>query len=69
MEIVRQIPAKHDVEVGGWVNQVVGKKLSAVENGISLFVFGEKLGIGRGSEQVFAVNSVAVFGEVANIGR
>jgi hypothetical protein len=51
------------------INQVVGEKFSAVENDISLLVFAEKLGIGRSREQIFTVDSVAVFGEVADIGR
>ena len=59
IQIVRQIPAQNDVEVGGGIDQVVGEKFAAVENRIALLVFGEKFGIGRGSEQIFAVDSVA----------
>ena len=69
IEIVGQIPAQHHVKVSRRVNQVVGKKFSAVKNCGSLLVLGQQFRIGGGREQIFAVDSVAVFSEVANVGR
>ena len=69
IEIVRQIPAQHEIKVSRRVDQVIGEKLSAVQSDNSMLVFGKKLGIGGSGEQIFAVDSVAVFGEVANVSR
>jgi len=69
IEVVRQIPAEDDVKLGGGIDQIIGEKLAAVENVVALFVFREKLGIGRSRQQIFAVNFVAALSEVADVGR
>ena len=69
VEVIRQIPAQYDVEVRRRVDQVFGEKFAGIEASISLLIFREKFRIGGGSEQVFAVDSVAAFGEVADVDR
>ena len=48
--VVGEIPAQNDIELGGRVNEVVGKKSPAIQNGLSLFVLSDQSGIGRGLE-------------------
>ncbi len=56
IEIVGQVPAQDNVEASGRIDQVIGEKLAAIENNVSLLVLAEKFGISRGGEQVFAVD-------------
>ena len=67
VEIIRKIPAEHDIEVGRRVDEIVGKKFAAIENNVSLFVLGDEAGLGRGDQQVFAIDAMAALSEVADI--
>ncbi len=54
--------------MSGRIDQVIGEKLAAVESSNPFLVCNKKFGIGGGGEQVFTVDSVAVFSEVADVG-
>ena len=69
MQIIRKVPAQHHIEMRRGIYQVIDQKLPAVEHYTSLLVFGHKRGFGRGDQQIFAVYSVAAFGEVTDIRR
>ena len=68
VEVIRQIPAQHDIETRGGIQQVIGEKLPAVEDDVALFVFGDEVRLGGCDEQIFAVNFVTAFGEEADVG-
>ena len=67
IEIVGQVPAEDHVEVGGGIDQVVGKKLPAVEHNGALLILGDEMGLGGGSQQIFAVNLMPALGKVADV--
>ena len=46
IEIIRQVPTQHHIEVRGGVDQVVGQKLPAVQSGNPFLVLDKKFRIG-----------------------
>ena len=51
----------------GGINQVVGQKSPAVEDGISLLVFRGQIRLGRRHQKIFTVNFVTAFGEEPDV--
>lgn len=69
IQIVRQIPAKHDIKMRCGILQIVPEKSPAVENVVPLLVLCRQVRFGGGDQQVFAINFVAALCEEADIAR
>src|SRR5581483_11836551 len=63
------VPSQHSVERLRGVSEVLGQESLFVENFVVVLVPVHKRGITGGEQHVFAVNFVAQFGKVADVGR
>jgi hypothetical protein len=69
VQIVGQVPAQNDIEMGGGILKIVGEEFAAVEDDLAFLIFGDQRRIGRCDQEIFAIDLVSAFGEEADISR
>jgi len=68
IHVVREVPAEHDIKLSVGKVKVFVEEFFAVEDFVALLVFRDQFWVGRGFQQIFAIDFVSSLGKVADIG-